>query len=206
MSNEFLLEAKSFTTDQVIEELDKLPNILDKTEWATKHLVKLGAGGTRNVFALNDREVLKLVKGKQARNQNESEVELFQCTGPEFFAEITSWDKKDFDWLVMERVEVGDALEVSIKNIFKSYGVWDFTNALLPGGSDDYDLKQNVKSEHRPWLEGFLKVVEHCRAPTSDMIEDNLGVRTSTGLPVIIDYADRDLFESSQLKLAEFLF
>lgn len=164
----------------------------------------LGAGETREVFTLGNKFVIKIAQTDKHKGQNKSEVEAFQCAGKEYLAEIFEYDREDYKWLIMERVDTNydHVIEklFSVPNLGKfseeQYG--DSNQVQSPAEWFSFtlsfpywkDLSAAIRPQYYNWFEGFLDELQKCVA-WHDLIEENIGYRRSTGLLVLIDYANR---------------
>jgi hypothetical protein len=171
---------------------------------ARKSFNFLGAGGTREVFSLGNKFVIKIAQADKHKGQNKSEVEAFQCAGKEYLAEIFEYDREDYKWLIMERVDTN--YDHAIEKLFSVPNLSKFSEEQY-GDSDQVqspaewfaftltfpywkDLSAAIRPQYYKWFDGFLDELEKCVA-WHDLIEENIGYRRSTGLLVLLDYANR---------------
>ena len=192
--------------EQVVARLNSLPTIEEKLEWADANLQAVSKQGTtRNVYIL-DNEVLKIAQSKYSVGQNQSEVEAFKCSGPQYLAAVTAHDETvsednqpNFHWLMMEKVDTDPRLLnfvvassfVDPKNSSQKMSLKDFAGFL--SFKDFETLKKQVnprKPKVKEWLGGFAEIVNKCNVSLGDAWAGNLGIRQSTGLIVLLDYAD----------------
>lgn len=181
----------------------------------------LGSGDTRKVYDLGDR-VLKVEK-LNSNTQNKSEVEVFKCTGSEFFAEIFDYDAKNFWWLVMEKTNHDrKATKKKLVSYFGPASRYQFIDHLTyvlannPAGLDDvrYAIDSNrvitsqLEKEAKAWVEHFAMVIKTCDVNVIDFHDGNVSIRPSTNQLVFHDYANYDLAASpsSNISLSEVIF
>jgi len=200
MSHPVVDQLRQITSSRTIGDASELIKIIDQAK-----LKYLGSGSSRVVWSLGDGTVIKIALGPDETPQNKSEVEAFNCAGPEYLAEVFDHDSDQFWWLVMEEVKTRE-----LNGIIKK---WFPTPAGVHPMDDNFEsmiwaphvlhakLEQNKKltPEERKniisWLDGFQRVISKCDISTKDMRTPNVGVRPSTGFPVVIDYANFDLLK-----------
>jgi|AGFT01.1.fsa_nt_gi hypothetical protein len=108
-----------------LHELGHLSTNTEMLKYCKENLTRLGAGSSREVFALSDTLVVKVAKGGTGVKQNENEIRVWNLVDYSFTGMKRSFAKvlieachwKDF-FIVMERLD-----KLSNKNLFNSYSM-----------------------------------------------------------------------------------
>lgn len=96
-----------------IKVLNTLKSNVDMIKYCDKNLVKLGTGSSRHVYAISDKLVVKVAKGKIGVKQNENEIRVWNLIDYTFEYYKRSFAKIDVNqchwmdlFIVMERLDL----------------------------------------------------------------------------------------------------
>ena len=177
----------------VLSQLNNIPNLQNKRDLAQKSLPYINKGETRIVYEFGEGKVLKLALFPAGIEDNTNEVELFQCSGPKFLAEIFA-HAPDFSWIVMEKVMVvpEDRLIRKLKQLtgHQFRKAYEFGYVIHYGrdGWGEYAPLYKQLTETSEWFREFDNTVAHCKIGMNDLHENNLGIRYDAGDLVVLDY------------------
>lgn len=157
-------------------------------------------GDTRYVWIM-DSFVFKLAMSIKHIEDNKNEISVHKCLDDRFFAKILDYDKHNFLWITMEKVDTSFNGKVNaIRNLFKLDDL-DDDSALLWFGKNLYNKEilnsKAVDSNSKKWIKGFFSSMQLCSVIINDLHEDNLGARN--GRPVFFDYGKIELVEQNTL-------
>lgn len=157
-------------------------------------LEQAGKGSYRVVYRFGPGKVLKLANSISSIKDNKNEWDLFNCSGPDFLAEIYD-HAADFSWLVCEEADQFKTPNEALMKLkamtgFKFINLDVFaatvTNGMIQGHRLN-PLYTQLKAKST-WFKGFAETMEQCEISAHDFNEDNLGLRRSNGRLIVIDY------------------
>ena len=183
----FLLkEEASLREPFSIEHLDELNDLDEITKYAQAHLKRLGAGASRTAYAVNDKQVLKIVQYPSAARENENELRHIKCLGSAYAPIVFDYDRESHFWILEERLqpimgeELFDKIESLIGYKFKGWmELKDFFAGIGSGYADNRLLDELTAKS--PWLKALADEIEGCNVGHHDFHDENWGVRPSTG-------------------------
>jgi hypothetical protein len=174
----------------------------------------LDDGTTRDVYELDDKRVLKVVKYNISRESNLLEARAYQCLGKQYAAEVLDYHPEGY-WLVMERVDLLGSrqdfiskLEELTKFPFTRKGlinryrnietdlpkgtdVYYLSDLLSPGiheSDDGYHMIRYLLCKTSLWFKELNNRLFRCKVYAGDLGTSNFGLRKETGELVLLDY------------------
>jgi hypothetical protein len=173
-----------------LRELAHLDEIHDYVKSTLKE--KLGEGATREVWAINDKQVIKLVQLEGNAYQNRNEVNHIECLGSSYAPVVFAYDKFDFLWIIEERLqpatgpEISNKLEELIGHKFHHGDEIMYFFAGIRSRKGFSPLFSKLYNES-PWLKKLADEIKTCDVDSHDFHEENWGIRPSTGELILLD-------------------
>lgn len=179
-----------------------------KESYANANLKYLGSGSARKVFDIGNGNVLKIAQHEYGQSQIKNEVEVCNrwCkTG--LFATIFDYDKENYDWLIMEKVNTFSNSEFKSTFGLDGDSLWEFYDSIVENNSSSvamaiencladpenlYFEKQypNITDLGQKLLEVFFTLVSKYGVDDISR-EDHFGL-TEKGRIVVLDYGHSD--------------
>jgi len=188
----FLLQEEATKSNWKIQELKELDNIDDVRSYIYDKFTLIANGSGRNVYAVDDKLILKVAKSPYLSEQNENELKHATCLGPSHAPIIYDYDHKHFYWLLEERLEPIEGKELFDRlNALLGHQFTDwldlrnfFANTHLP----DYSSGVFTRLYHdSPWLKKLVDELRTCDVDADDFHDENWGIRPSTRELVLLD-------------------
>ncbi len=189
----FLLREEAQLTSKAFD-LQKFKSLEDYHEivsYVKENLEELASGAARRTYIIDDKTILKLVRGAAWNYQNKNEVQHATCLGKSHAPIIFDYDSKNYYWIIEERLqpisdkELFDKLESLIHYRFKDW--FDLKSFFATINIQNYDPLFAELYEGSEWLRKLVDELQKCEVSTGDFHDENWGVRPETGELVLLD-------------------
>jgi hypothetical protein len=189
----FLLREEAQLTSKAFD-LQKFKSLEDYHEivsYVKENLEELASGAARRTYIIDDKTILKLVRGAGWNYQNKNEVQHATCLGKSHAPIIFDYDSKNYYWIIEERLqpisdkELFNKLESLIHHRFKDW--FDLKSFFATINIQNYDPLFAELYEGSEWLRKLVDELQKCEVSTQDFHDENWGVRPETGELVLLD-------------------
>lgn len=148
-------------------------------------------GKTRLTWVVDEHQVIKVIYQAKHVEENQKEIKNAECLGERFAVRVLDYDRKNFYWILEERVNgfptamvVPEFVELMNKILGTNYDDWFPIMALFFYGSDP---EKDELMKNNEWFRNLVHALEHCDVGSHDLHPGNWGIRPSTGELVILD-------------------
>jgi hypothetical protein len=145
----------------------------------------------RESFGKPFQQVIKVIYQAKHVEENQKEIKNAECLGERFAVRVLDYDRKNFYWILEERVNgfptamvVPEFVELMNKILGTNYDDWFPIMALFFYGSDP---EKDELMKNNEWFRNLVHALEHCDVGSHDLHPGNWGIRPSTGELVILD-------------------
>ena len=198
------MELNEFTN--LVSNLKTYDQILSVIEQYDLPLI--GQGTYRNVYELNKQQVVKLDNNQHGETSNKNEVETYSCLGKEYAAQIISWDKNNYVWIVVEQIRKnGDlySIENKLKELIPTI-VIKLNQLVDCFTGQNKNLHSNLYQTNQ-WYKNFYDRIVKCNVSAIDLNKAaQWGIRQGTDELVLIDYGYARNQSENYASLSEFIF
>ena len=174
---------------------------------------EINAGSNKVVYDIGSNFIFKF--SEDFTNEIQKEVKIKKCADSKFLTKIFAYDKKDFHWIITEKVVPIDRKNIQefVNKVKENLKGSDFLKSKFwyPFmGSDKEEMSvdeldpeffedafvQYLSNAHEytpladkmsPWLTGLFSVIKTCKINPKDLWARNWGFRSNGDL-VILDY------------------